>query len=1257
MANEAKQPSPTPKYGFLLDELHRQGFLVGVGDVLKVHRYFKSLWEGPLSIGDLKAQLAALICHTPQDQKLFYAWFDKWAVVIERRTENLIAQLEPLEKATEATIKPPVDTPKLPTETPPPPPSTPQSQATNDVFMPSSAQKKRKGPINIQLAFPPNPIRFWNLAEFDAVLPVLREKKWVESTEWDIRASIRQTILSGGMPKFVFKQKRQTPQYLMLIEQQSNRDHLAAFYADLAEELSRRDLNVSFYYYDITPATCWRERNNPRTHVSLEQLQGEYADARLFIVGNAETLLKPTQLEPSFVAMSIWETWKETAVLSPKGTGDWGRGELAIGQLFPVIPANGLGFQSLSAQWQGSEHFTPTYWQLKNPEPRTPNVADFIVSERPEDKNTEGSLSLPSWKTITPDDESQLNLLYFYLRDGGYRWLCAAALYPEIYYELTRLYADEVIAKDQALSEWEQNRLWGESLRLLLRLDWFRKGQIPTHWRGLLRDDFSIERALALQNPQFELSVKEVRRQLLEVLKLPQNTEGVPEDSYAAANQVFTQVWIESEMANNLKEIPQKMEDLQISMSDIEDAVGQQLWFVEGQKMEAGYTKRAKTLYAVIVGIDRYAMSSLQLAGCRNDANAMNDYLKAFCAANAIVYSNKILFDEQAKRLDIIDSFTYFDQAQDGDICIFYFAGRGAQMPAPPEFTDEPDGMSETLLCYDSRTDNQNGRELADKELAYLIYKATQNKNVHFLSITDACHSGEENTRTKKKPTVAAGLGIKAEDYLGFEEYINYQPPAANYIHFGAAQSHETTKEVQIADATRGAFTFALVKILEEIKGHISYKDLLSRVKEDVKKRVSEQTPTLSAHGLSFETPFLGIKPKDEKQISEADPLSKKPNQGRLLFDMPKKMEVGKEYRCVVRIAHDDTPLFQNMEHTTNTAAQDIRIADVMSVELIDIDTETAFTIRTVTEAQQFIDDKEMTEWLFYIKPLKENPHSLALKVAVIEPIDGKERRREQVLEEMIEVTRAAEGKKAIINVESASLYEEPNTYAKVVGTRVRGVEVLVFEESNNWARIGDNMWVETACLGLKVKGLDNKTKSAIRDLVAKAQLNEAIETFQNWANTEGLEKELKDTLALLRSQYLHLEDKENKGVFTPEQLNIERNRITNALLNIANDNEIETIVPFNTPSVLDDKIDVTMEVIRGIRELISKNKIGEAFVQLQHLKVRNNEIENNITILQASYKNLQDQRTKDVITNEGYQLENQRILHGILDLLSNIET
>jgi hypothetical protein len=1192
MINDLKQAPLAPKFSFLLDELHRQGFLVGVGDMLKVHRYFTNLWEGPLSISDLKAQLAALVCQNPQQQKLFYEWFDKWAVVIQRRTEHLIAQLEPLEAPKDGPIVKPIDDSTKPIETPPPPPpvTSEKTGPTRDTFTPSPSLKQRKGPINIELSFPRNPIRFWNLSEFDSVLPVLREKKWVESTEWDIKASIKQTIQSGGIPKFVLKQKRQTPQYLMLIEQQSNRDHLAAFYADLAEELNSRDLNVSFYYYDITPAVCWRERNNTRTHVPLEQLQGEFADARLFIVGNAETLLKSTQLEPSAVAVSIWETWRETAVLSPRGTNDWGRAELAIGQLFPVIPANGRGLQSLTKQWQGTEHYTPTYWQINNPEPRTPNVSEFMVSERPKRENTEGSPLLPAWKTPTPDEGNQLNLLYFYLRDGGYRWLCATALYPEIYYELTRLYADEVIAKNQNLSEWEQNRLWGDALRLLLRLDWFRKGQIPTHWRGLLRDDFSVERALALNNPQFTQSVQEVRRQLLEVLKLPENTDGIPEDSYAAANQAFTQVWIESEMANNLADIPQKMTDLQISMSDIEDAVGQQLWFVEGQKLEQ---KTAAPLKRI----------------------------RVFCAEESLAEAWKRLLsyeDNQRKLIDIqqVDSLQAANYVLNTEGSQFFIAAPNA--PARPlvEMIGNNDFDRSTQLVFEqldtiNRWESiklQRSEGELDRLLDYLTI------NLKYLDKTTNLMQLDKIICPIKTYETFKGEGNYGNDPVSIE-IVNNHPTDTLYVAgawlselFGVDNAIINNRASAVPIEPNGkvnvygdTFNFMFKdnvfpdkwdKFSNYFKVYVArnpfdisdYKqEDLDYPRQEATRKITPQKGIRDIKEAVVKAPWAIKTVEFELDVSavtgvettytappvEKGPLSIKPKKGRLLFDVPKTMEVGKEYRCVVRIAHEDTPLFQNMEHTTNNAAQDINISDDMEVTLFNITDEARFRINGPSNSHQTIAKGSFTEWVFTVEPLLEHQQSLGLKITTIEEIEGKERRKEVILEEMIEVTRAVDVKKAVINAESARVYDQPNTDAKIVGTRVRGTDVSVIEEQGDWARIGDNMWVEIQCLGVKITGSINENiKAQISTLIMRARLDEALVVLENWVGTLG-DNDLHNAVILQKSRYASLKKDENLALLSSSEANVERNRIASAILSVVENVEVgDKIIPFKDFSV-----------------------------------------------------------------------------------------
>ncbi len=123
---------------------------------------------------------------------------------------------------------------------------------------------------------------------------------------------------------------------------------------------------------------------------------------------------------------------------------------------------------------------------------------------------------------------------------------------------------------------------------------------------------------------------------------------------------------------------------------------------------------------------------------------------------------------------------------------------------------------------------------------------------------------------------------------------------------------------------------------------------------------------------------------------------------GRILHNIPGTMSLGRENRCIVRIAYDDVTLTRDFDVTKDTVIESVRIAEVMGVELLDFNETPAFQIRTVTEEEQFVASDDYTQWIFKVKPLIEGKFPLTLKVAVIEEIDGKERKRDIVLEKEV---------------------------------------------------------------------------------------------------------------------------------------------------------------------------------------------------------------------------------------------------------------
>ncbi len=142
----------------------------------------------------------------------------------------------------------------------------------------------------------------------------------------------------------------------------------------------------------------------------------------------------------------------------------------------------------------------------------------------------------------------------------------------------------------------------------------------------------------------------------------------------------------------------------------------------------------------------------------------------------------------------------------------------------------------------------------------------------------------------------------------------------------------------------------------------------------------------------------------DFQETSTSESSKSNTGKGSILYRIPNTMEVGVENKCVVRIAIDKETIIQNIELDQHVQLKDIRVSDVMMVELVDPSGDAPFAIRNLNSPEQFIDPNEHTEWIFMVRPLLEGTYPLMIKVAVIELVYEKERRREIVLEERIQI-------------------------------------------------------------------------------------------------------------------------------------------------------------------------------------------------------------------------------------------------------------
>ena len=215
-------------------------------------------------------------------------------------------------------------------------------------------------------------------------------------------------------------------------------------------------------------------------------------------------------------------------------------------------------------------------------------------------------------------------------------------------------------------------------------------------------------------------------------------------------------------------------------------------------------------------------------------------------------------------------------------------------------------------------------------------------------------------------------------------------------------------------------------------------------------------------------------------------------------------MELGKEYRCHVFLAYEAAQLVDTIKNTTDFMEKTIHMSETMTVELTNSTEPPTFKIKALSANTQLIDESSPTEWQFLMTPLHENNQSLVLRIIRTEYNNGEERQKEVVYEQNVEVIAPVEEKK------------------------------------------------EAEYLG----PMDEETKQQIRDLISRAKLEEAIDRFKKWADENG-DEDLKNTLLMLSAKFNNFQRNQNMGLIDAKDADIERNRITHAILSTLDEAEI----------------------------------------------------------------------------------------------------
>lgn len=268
-----------------------------------------------------------------------------------------------------------------------------------------------------------------------------------------------------------------------------------------------------------------------------------------------------------------------------------------------------------------------------------------------------------------------------------------------------------------------------------------------------------------------------------------------------------------------------------------------------------------KNLHALLVGINDYAPQSdvPSLRACVNDVEAIANFLSQSYQATYNIQLQRFL-NKKATYQSITnylqkDLIKQLKSSNTENIFLFYFSGHGSIERAGDNtvFEEQFGSHTETLVCYDSRTKQKNGKysgfDLTDKEIAYHLQQIDQHCE-HIVVILDCCHagSGTKSTTLLEEQTkqLPARTITPTENRPYFAHYSSNKTPISQHILLAACRNNETARE--LADGSNGLFTSCLLQVLNYNR-HISYYELLVRTETVVRGTERKQNPQLESHG------------------------------------------------------------------------------------------------------------------------------------------------------------------------------------------------------------------------------------------------------------------------------------------------------------------------------------------------------------------------------------------------------------------------
>jgi len=265
---------------------------------------------------------------------------------------------------------------------------------------------------------------------------------------------------------------------------------------------------------------------------------------------------------------------------------------------------------------------------------------------------------------------------------------------------------------------------------------------------------------------------------------------------------------------------------------------------------------------ALLIGVGDYsAESGWPKLSARNDVQLLQDVLSDNGFAKKDIST---LLDREATKAGIAKAIheRLLLRAKPGGMAVFHFSGHGQQVQ--DDNGDEPDGLDEALVPYDSPMRYEAGRYqgerlLRDDELGEALRQVRKKLGAEgFLLVTiDACHSG---TATRGPQVVARGTHVVMADPAYLQALQQGPGTASHWLAPAEAEEQGLAPMVALFSSSPrqlsfettddegtpyGLFSYAFCKSIFRMPPQSTYRSLMDQVVLEVKAGADNQTPTM----------------------------------------------------------------------------------------------------------------------------------------------------------------------------------------------------------------------------------------------------------------------------------------------------------------------------------------------------------------------------------------------------------------------------